>query len=215
MRCADGRNRRSRGPGVEGGLRPTSFARVHLVESQPGAGRGAGAQERLAAEVALVRAELSLMDAALAGDDVLARMLGHDVVPGWVTFAKALESTRDALASNPEGAAWGARLFVAGDPPELVGWGGFKGPPDDGVAELGYEIAEVRRGRGLATAAARAMLAEAFTDERVTAVIAHTLPERNASIRVLEKAGFRYDGEALEDGEAVWRFVLPRPESGG
>ena len=140
--------------------------------------------------------------------------LGHDVVAGWATFTEALQPTRDALAANPSGSAWGARFFVARDPPELVGWGGFKGPPKDGVVEVGYEIAEARRGRGLATAATRAMLAEAFADERVTAVIAHTLPERNASNRVLEKAGFRFEGEAQEDDEVVWRFSLTRPASG-
>ena len=164
--------------------------------------------------VRLVRAELHLIDAAFAGDDSLARALGHDVVAGWATFVGALQATRDALAANPDAAAWGARFFVAGDPPELVGWGGFKGPPQNGVVELGYEIAERRRGRGLATAATRAMLAEAFADERVTAVIAHTLPERNASNRVLEKAGFRFEGEAQEDDEVVWRFSLTRPASG-
>jgi [ribosomal protein S5]-alanine N-acetyltransferase len=157
--------------------------------------------------VRLVRAEVALMDAALAGDEALARALGHAVVPGWVTFAGALQGTRDALVANPQSSAWGARFFVAGNPPELVGWGGFKGPPKDGVVELGYEIAERRRGRGLATAATRAMLAEAFSTQEVTRVIAHTLPERNASTRVLEKAGFRFDGDDQEDGEYVWRWV--------
>ena len=159
----------------------------------------------MAPAMRLVRAELHLMDAALEGDDALARTLGHDVVAGWATFPKALQSTRDALAADPNGSHWGARLFVAGDPPELVGWGGFKGPPEHGVVELGYEIAESRRGRGLASAAARAMLEEAFADDRVTSVIAHTLAERNASNRVLEKVGFQYDGEAHEEGEVVWR----------
>ena len=51
------------------------------------------------------------------------------------------------------------------------------------------------------------MLAEAFADERVTTVIAHTLPERNASNRVLEKAGFRFEGEAQEDDEVVWALL--------
>ena len=97
---------------------------------------------------------------------------------------------------------------MSGDPPELVGWGGFKGPAKDGVVEVGYEIAEARRGRGLATAATHAMVTEAFADDRVTTVIAHTLPERNASTRVLEKVGFTYDGEAAEDGEVVWRYSL-------
>lgn len=161
--------------------------------------------------IRLIPAELPLMEAALAGDEALAKALGYDVVPGWATFTEALRPTRDAVAANADGAAWGARLFVAGDPPELVGWGGFKGPPKDGVVELGYEIAEARRGRGLATAATRAMLAEAFADERVTAVIAHTLAEHNASNRVLEKAGFEFDGDTREDDQAVWRFILRRP----
>ena len=137
-------------------------------------------------------------------------MLGHDVVAGWATFTDALGPTRDALVADPGGSAWGARLFVSGEPPELVGWGGFKGPPKDGVVELGYEIAESRRGRGLATAAARAMVSEAFADARVTTVIAHTLAERNASNRVLENVGFRYDREAHDDGELVWRFTRAR-----
>jgi [ribosomal protein S5]-alanine N-acetyltransferase len=161
--------------------------------------------------VRLVRGELHLLEAALAGDEVLADALGHRVVPGWVTFTGALGPTRDAVAADPSGTAWGTRFFVAGDPPELVGWGGFKGPPRDGVVELGYEIAESRWGRGLATAATRAMLAEAFADDEVTLVIAHTLPEWNASNRVLQKAGFVYDGEAREGGEVVWRFSHARP----
>jgi [ribosomal protein S5]-alanine N-acetyltransferase len=165
--------------------------------------------------VRLVRAELYVLDAALAGDDALARALGHDVVAGWATFPGALQSTRDALVADPSSSAWGARFFVAGDPPELVGWGGFKGPPEDGVVELGYEIAEARRGRGLATAATRAMLAEAFADARVRTVIAHTLPERNASNRVLEKAGFRYDRQTQERGRVVWRFSIARTSTAG
>jgi ribosomal-protein-alanine N-acetyltransferase len=158
----------------------------------------------------LVRSDPELMDAALAGDDALARALRVEVVPGWVTFTEALQPTRDALAAPGADPHWGTRFFVTEDPSELVGWGGFKGPPTDGVLELGYEIAEARRGRGLATAATLAMVAEAFADGGVAAVIAHTLPARNASNRVLEKAGFRFDGEAREDGETVWRFRLDR-----
>jgi ribosomal-protein-alanine N-acetyltransferase len=163
--------------------------------------------------ISLVRADTTLLDAALRGDDALKRALGVGVVPGWVSFTEALRATRDAVAADPGRVEWGSCFFVAGNPPELVGWGGFKGPPEDGVVELGYEIAAARQGRGLATAATQAMLAEAFADDRVTAVIAHTLPERNASNRVLEKAGFGFDGEAEEDGETVWRFRLARVDA--
>jgi RimJ/RimL family protein N-acetyltransferase len=58
------------------------------------------------------------------------------------------------------------------------------------------------------------MVAEAFADERVEAVVAHTLPERNASTRVLTKAGFRYAGEVDDGGTVTWRFSLVRPPLG-
>jgi len=158
----------------------------------------------------LLTANLELLDAALEGDEELARALGHPVVPGWATFEEALAPTRAALADDPGEGRWGTRLFLAGDPPELVGWGGFKGPPANGVVELGYEIAESRRGQGLATDAVAAMLEQAFASPEVESVIAHTLAERNASNRVLEKAGFDHDGEAQDDGQSVWLFTLRR-----
>ena len=161
--------------------------------------------------VRLVSADLRLLDAALAGDDELARALGTRVVPGWATFAYALTHVRNAVAANPSITDWGSRFFVAGDPPELVGWGGFKGPPDDdGTIEVGYEVAESRQGRGLATEAVAAMLDHAFAQAGVTAAIAHTLPEHNASTRVLEKSGFAHDGEASENGQKVWRWRRDR-----
>lgn len=159
----------------------------------------------------LIVADVELLDAALAGDEALAAALGHPVAPAWATLTEALQPTRNALAADPSRAAWGTRFFLAGEPPELVGWGGFKGPPTEGSVEIGYEIAAGRRRRGLASAAVTAMLAEAFADERVAAVIAHTLPERNPSNQLLENAGFRLDGVA-DDGEQIaWRFVLHRP----
>jgi RimJ/RimL family protein N-acetyltransferase len=100
---------------------------------------------------------------------------------------------------------------VLDEPRTLVGWGGFKGPPRDGVVELGYAVAPAWEGRGLASAAVREMLREAWASSEVTAVIAHTLPERNGSVRVLEKTGFERDGEAADDDVGtVWRFRRER-----
>ncbi len=158
----------------------------------------------------LVRADVELLDAALSGDDALVGALGHDVAPGWATFRAALRPTRDAMASKPPDFAWGTRFFVTDDPTELVGWGGFKGAPADGVVEVGYEIAETHWGRGYATAVTELMVAEAFAAPDVTSVIAHTLAEPNASTRVLEKAGFVFDQPVQEDGNTVWRFSLDR-----
>lgn len=159
--------------------------------------------------IRLLRPTVEHFDAAIVGDDRLAEVLGHPVAPGWATFTEALPMAREGVAADPDN-SWAPRLFATEDPPELVGWGGFKGAPVDGIVELGYEIAESRRDQGLATAAAEAMLAEAFADPEVTEVIAHTLPERNASNRVLEKLGFRFVEETREGEEVVWRFSLSR-----
>jgi RimJ/RimL family protein N-acetyltransferase len=146
-----------------------------------------------------------LLDAAAESDDALARVLGFHVVAGWCTFP-------DRLTTAP-GGAWGTRFFVTSD--ELVGWGGFKGPPREGAVEIGYEIAAARQGRGLATEAATAMLAEAFADPAVERVLAHTLPVRNASNHILEKCGFRFEGEVLVRGIQVWRYCRYPQTQGG
>jgi [ribosomal protein S5]-alanine N-acetyltransferase len=158
--------------------------------------------------VRLVVADEPLLGAALAGPGALERALGVAVVDGWDVFPRSIERMRRVLAEDPGAARWGSRLFVAGEPPALVGWGGFKGPPRDGAVELGYAVAPAREGRGLATAAVRAMLREAFADPAVRAVIAHTLPEPGPSPRVLEKAGFAFDGDVVEHGRTAWRFRI-------
>lgn len=89
-----------------------------------------------------------------------------------------------------------------------VGQCGFKGPPAaDGVVEIAYGINPEHRGRGYATEAAAALTNYAFTQTGVRLVRAHTLPEPNASTRVLTKCGFKRIGEVIdpEDG-LVWRW---------
>jgi RimJ/RimL family protein N-acetyltransferase len=160
----------------------------------------------------LVPAELPLLEAALESDEALGRELGGvEVAPGWEGGEpEAVRFTRDAVAADPESVRWGTRLFIDGDPETIVGWGGFKGPPKRGTIELGYAIAPDHRGQGLATRAVRELVAEAHEAGEVRSVIAHTLPEHNASTRVLEKSGFAFDGEDEEDGQQVWRWRLRR-----
>ena len=154
-------------------------------------------------------ADVAALDAALAGGAALEATLGVSAAEGWDAFPSSLIRAREQLAGDPGAARWGSRLFVADEPPALVGWGGFKGPPRDGTVELGYAIAPARQGRGLATAAVRELLREALADPSVHAVIAHTLAEPGPSPRVLEKAGFTFQGDVTDDqGRATWRFRI-------
>ena len=100
----------------------------------------------------------------------------------------------------------------------LIGTGGFPGPPDpDGVAEIAYGISSNYQGKGYATEVANALIDFASRDPRVRTIRAHTLAERNASTRVLEKCGFKKVGDSIdpENNLAVWRWertASPRTE---
>lgn len=93
------------------------------------------------------------------------------------------------------------------DTDTVVGSAGFKGPPANGVVEIAYGLSPEHQGKGYATEAAEALTAYAFDSGEVRVVRAHTLPESNASGRVLTKCGFRRIGEVIdpEDG-LVWRW---------
>lgn len=156
--------------------------------------------------------DLALLEAAIAGRPALRRALACEVPEGWNVFPEALHATRGAVAADPDSTRWGARLFVLEEPRTLIGWGGFKGPPRDGVVELGCEVASSWEGRGLATAAVRELLREAFAAPEVQTVLAHTLAEPGPSVRVLEKTGFVHEGEVPDDEVGTaWRLRLDRP----
>jgi RimJ/RimL family protein N-acetyltransferase len=160
-----------------------------------------------AARLTLLVPDLSVLDAAVDGTVALSRALGGcEVAADWAGFPEALPAVRDAVAEDPESARWGTRLFILEQPRTLVGWGGFKGRPVEGVVELGYSIAPDFRGRGIAGDAVRKMLREAFSSGEVSAVIAHTRPAAGPSTRVLEKSGFVRDGEVEDADGQLWRW---------
>jgi RimJ/RimL family protein N-acetyltransferase len=130
---------------------------------------------------------------------------------GFEAAREALVTAGDYLDSHPEAALWWTYWFVLRDEGVLVGMGGYRGAPKDGEVEIGYALAPDFLGRGLATEAARALLNNAFDDPRVTRIVAHTLPEKNASTRVLERLGFEWSSSLVDptDGE-IWRWVLGR-----
>lgn len=146
---------------------------------------------------------LAQLEAYARDPDEFAALIGSRVPAGWPEFPEGLEFTAATLRERPEQAGWWMHLFFVDD--VLVGSGGFVGPRDDGVVEIGYEVAPEYRGNGYATAAARAMIAKA--QPHVHTVIAHTLAQRNPSTAVLEKVGFRFVGEQADPEEgAVWRW---------
>jgi len=108
---------------------------------------------------------------------------------------------------------WSGYFVVDENTREVVGSCAFKGPPTaDGSVEIAYFTYPGFEGRGYATAMATKLIALASGSPAVRRVIAHTLPEPNASTRVLQKAGMTFAGEVIDpDDGRVWRWQSAQP----
>ena len=105
---------------------------------------------------------------------------------------------------------WDGYFVVDKDSREVVGSCAFKTPPtEDGTVEIAYFTYPEFEGQGYATGMARKLIELASGSAAIRRVIAHTLPEKSASTRVLEKVGMSRLGEVMdpEDGR-VWRWQM-------
>lgn len=106
---------------------------------------------------------------------------------------------------------WGGYFVVDEDTREVVGSCAFKTPPTkDGTVEIAYFTYPGFEGRGYATGMAGKLIELAGGSPEVRQVIAHTLPETNASTRILERVGMTFVGEVIDpDDGRVWRWQVP------
>ena len=127
--------------------------------------------------------------------------VSNEVSPEW------LAKLQSATTVDPWTHGFGVVHVASG---LVIGACGFKGPPTDGTVEIAYGVVPDYQGKGYATEAAQALIAYARDSGQVRTIRAHTLPEPNASTRVLAKCGFKQVGEVNdpEDG-VVWRWELP------
>ena len=170
-----------------------------------------------AGRVTLVACTLPLIRAEIEDLEEFSRLLGAEVARPWPPPLNDEQSQRWILArleTDPNAALW-TLWYIAlkrtqGELPLVIGNAGFKGPPtEDGTVEIGYSIVGKYQGRGIGTEVVGALVAHAFRDPRVERVIAETFPVLTASIRVLEKNGFR---RIAEEGSepGVLRFERRR-----
>ena len=102
---------------------------------------------------------------------------------------------------------WNAYLAVDDD--AIVGTCAFKGQPKNGVVEIAYATRYDLENRGIATRMAEELVRIARSTDRTVRIIAQTLPETNASTRVLVKCGFTQVRDALDDEVGrVWEWEL-------
>jgi ribosomal-protein-alanine N-acetyltransferase len=133
-------------------------------------------------------------------------IVSGDVSPEWLA---ALEN-----ASGADPWRFGFAL-VHRENRMVIGNAGFTGAPDaEGIVEIAYGVVPDFQGRGYATEAAEALVMWARENGRVAVARAHTLPQRNASTRVLEKCGFRFVEEFTHPTDGlIWRWEKQVPVS--
>lgn len=133
-----------------------------------------------------------------------ADLVGVRLPQGWPEFPEAFGDCTEIPYP------WHGYLFIRRDEPQLVGNGGFVGPPDsDGSVEIGYEIAPAFRNSGNATEAAAALMQLAFANGATT-VVAHSLPWPNASTAVMQKLGMQFVADIASPAGNVWRWQVER-----
>ncbi len=76
----------------------------------------------------------------------------------------------------------------------------FKGIDESGSAEIGYGIAENYQNCGYATEAVCAVVDWALKQNTINCVTAEVVKDNIASVRVLEKSGFKLTGRIGEEG---------------
>ncbi|HWY76178.1 MAG TPA: GNAT family N-acetyltransferase [Verrucomicrobiae bacterium] len=166
--------------------------------------------------IQLLQQTAAHVKALRTGADAYLRLSGYPLADGVLEMASGPDVSPEFPARQE--AAAGADVWLHGfaivESAEgvVIGLCGYKGPPSqDGVVEIAYGLAPAYRGRGYATEAAQELVARAFSGGLVRRVIAHTLPELNASTRVLARCGFARLGDVIdpEDG-LVWRWEKRR-----
>ena len=98
---------------------------------------------------------------------------------------------------------YGFHFVVRREDARVIGEIGFVGPPRDGAVMIGYAIVPTARRQGYATEAIAAVTEWSLGQYEVETVRAQTLPDNEASIRALLRAGFEED----EPGPKTRRFV--------
>jgi [ribosomal protein S5]-alanine N-acetyltransferase len=144
-----------------------------------------------AALAALVEGDLAAASAAA----------GVELSPFMADESWLWEIRLEQIGQDPASADWIARAAVSGD--EVVGHGGFHGPPDaEGIVEVAYSVDPLFRRRGFAKAMLRSLLERADADPAVTAVRASIRPDNVGSRATIAGFGFRKVGEQWdpEDG---------------
>lgn len=159
-------------------------------------------------DIQLVRLDPSVDESLLGNPAFIEAMVNES----WAQVAdfvhQLIGRTLTATPLSIDELYWGGYYVIDSDTREVVGSCAFKGEPtDDGTVEIAYFTYPGFEGLGYATSMAHKLIDLATSSSSVQRIIAHTLAEKNASTRVLEKVAMRFVGEVTDpDDGQVWQW---------
>ncbi len=165
------------------------------------------------ARLRLVPATSTMINAELENPGQVAEVLDAELAVDWPPEHHDFDTLtfwRDEL-ERPGAAGWWLHYALhvrRGGASTVVGSVGYKGPPKDGVVEIGYSVVPSWQRQGLATEACLALIESAWR-RGASEVVAHTLEGLEPSIGVLRKLGFV---TSVSSEPSVLAFTLRRPD---
>jgi RimJ/RimL family protein N-acetyltransferase len=159
----------------------------------------------------LVSLSPAALEALIAGRTSDAEtLIGGRLADGWPGGDEPYFRLRlGQMRREPALRRWIVRALVLRDGRDIVGHAGFHGPPgingkkDPAAVEVGYKVFEPFRGRGLATEAARALMAWAREEHGVRRFILSIAPSNEPSLAIARRLGFEQTGEQWDDEDGL------------
>ena len=129
---------------------------------------------------------------------------------------KTLEEMEETIRVNVLGDyaqhGYGRFAVVYKETGQFIGFSGLKYLPNLDEVDIGYRLAVPFWGKGLATESVEAVLKFGFETLKLKKIVGLAIPENTASVRVMEKMGFRFEKEIEEDGVMAYQYCLERTE---
>jgi RimJ/RimL family protein N-acetyltransferase len=166
--------------------------------------------ERLSMKTILETDRLLLREFVMDDVEDFFRMVSDpDVTRYTGVGSKTLEEARKTLEERPlldyRKHGYGRWAAVYKPTAKVIGFAGLKYLEDVGEVDLGYRFFKEHWGKGLATEASRAVLTYGVDTLQLQRIIGIADIANKASIRVLEKVGFRFERlTTYQDQEVAW-----------
>jgi RimJ/RimL family protein N-acetyltransferase len=158
----------------------------------------------------IAAADRNVLHALWTAPDVR-QFLWDDRVIDLATVDGVIE--RSAASFEAEG--FGHFALREGEGAALIGTCGLHRTAPSAEPELLYSLAPSHWGRGLATEAARAVIADAFERLALPRVLARADVPNRASVEVMKRLGMKHEGESAEGALRLVRYALAREDRSG